>query len=130
MRTIITSPHAPKPVGPYSQAVQASGHFVFLSGQLGLDPSTGKIVGGGDVALEAEQVLKNVEAVLKQAGLHFSDVVKSTVFLLDMADFPVVNSVYERFFGLTNPPARSTFQVAGLPLGGRVEIECIARLVA
>ena len=128
MRQVIASSQAPKPVGPYSQAVAASGAFVFLSGQLGLDPATGQMAGGGDVAQEAEQVLKNLQAVVEAAGSRLERVVKTTVFLMDMNDFAAFNAVYARFFPGDAPPARSTFQVAKLPLGAKVEVECIALL--
>jgi 2-iminobutanoate/2-iminopropanoate deaminase len=126
-RTAISTAHAPAAIGPYSQAIRADG-YLFCSGQLGLDPSTGEFV-AGDVAAQAEQSLRNLGAVLKAAGLTFSDVVKTTIFLADIADFATVNAVYGRFV-TDPPPARSTVAVAALPKGGRVEIEAIARLGA
>ena len=124
MRKIITTAAAPAALGPYSQAVRAGG-FLFLSGQLGLDPATGALREG--VAAQAEQALDNLAAVLKQAGAGFGDVVKTTIFLADMADFQAVNAAYgERF--PDRPPARSTVQVAALPRGGLVEIEMVAHL--
>ncbi len=121
--TVIHTDAAPKAVGPYSQAI-ASGALVFCSGQLGMDPVAGKLVEGG-VAAQAEQVLDNMEAVLAAAGLGLADVVKTTVVLKDMNDFGAMNEVYGRRFG-DHKPARSTIQVARLPLDGLVEIECIA----
>jgi 2-iminobutanoate/2-iminopropanoate deaminase len=126
-RTAISTAHAPAAIGPYSQAIRADG-YLFCSGQLGLDPSTGEFV-AGDVAAQAEQSLRNLGAVLEAAGLTFSDVVKTTIFLADIADFATVNAVYGRFV-TDPPPARSTVAVAALPKGGRVEIEAIARLGA
>jgi 2-iminobutanoate/2-iminopropanoate deaminase len=126
-RTTVSTAHAPAAIGPYSQAIRADG-YLFCSGQLGLDPSTGEFV-AGDVAAQAEQSLRNLGAVLEAAGLTFGDVVKTTIFLADIADFATVNAVYGRFV-TDPPPARSTVAVAALPKGGRVEIEAIARLGA
>jgi len=126
-RVIVSTEHAPRAIGPYSQAVQ-SGDLLFLSGQIALDPATGQLVGGGDVRRETEQVVANAAAVLRAAGASFGDVVKATIFLVDMADFAVVNEVYGRAFEGLAPPARSTVAVAGLPRGARVEIELIARI--
>jgi 2-iminobutanoate/2-iminopropanoate deaminase len=114
---------APAPIGPYSQAVR-SGKDVFCSGQIPLDPQTGELV-AGDVSAQAERVLQNLGAVLSAAGLSFADVVKTTVYLADMNDFAAVNAVYETYFG-ESKPARSTFAVAALPKGARLEIDCIA----
>ncbi len=114
---------APAAVGPYSQAVKAGG-WVFCSGQIALDPGSGALVCGG-VAAETDRVLRNLTAVLEAAGLSPADVVKTTVFMTDLADFPAMNEVYARFFP-SDPPARSTVQVAALPRGGHVEIEAIA----
>jgi 2-iminobutanoate/2-iminopropanoate deaminase len=124
-RTAISTPHAPGAIGPYSQAIRADG-YLFCSGQLGLDPATGEFA-AGDVGAQAEQALRNLTAVLEVAGLSFADVVKTTIFLADMADFATVNGVYARFV-TDPPPARSTVAVAALPKGGRVEIEAIARI--
>lgn len=120
----VATPHAPQPIGPYSQGVQWGGEL-FCSGQIPLDPQTGEMI-EGDVAAQAERVIQNLGAVLCAAGCHYADVVKTTVFLIDMNDFPAVNAVYEKYFGLTKP-ARSTVAVAALPKGARVEIDCIAR---
>ena len=114
---------APKPIGPYSQGV-ISGGLLFCSGQIALDPKSGQVV-EGDIKAQTEQVLKNLMAVLKEAKMGAENVVKTTVFLADMADFPKMNEVYERFLG-KEPPARSTIQAAGLPRGVKVEIDLIA----
>lgn len=122
-RQVIHTDNAPKAIGPYSQAIRA-GEFVFCSGQLGIDPSTGNLVNGG-VEAETRRALQNLSAVLQAAGTSLEHVVKTTVFLLDMNDFAKMNAVYAEFFP-TNPPARSTIQVARLPRDGHVEIEAIA----
>ncbi len=124
MKEIIATDRAPKAIGPYSQGVKAGG-FVFLSGQIALDPVTGELC-AGDVVAQTEQVMENVGAVLAAAGLAFEDVVKSTIFLANLADFARVNEVYGRRFPV-NPPARSTVEVQGLPRGALVEIEVIAQ---
>jgi len=116
-------PNGVTPIGPYSTAAEANG-FVFISGQVALDPATNERA-PDDVALQAARVLDNLAAVLGDLGLGFGDVVKTTIFLADMADFPVVNEVYSGYFE-DAPPARSTVQVAGLPAGFLVEIEAIA----
>jgi 2-iminobutanoate/2-iminopropanoate deaminase len=121
-RTALATSGAPAAIGPYSQAIALHG-LVFCSGQLGLDPATGDLVEG--VEAQAERALRNLEAVLGEAGLDFGDVVKTTIFLADMADFAAVNAVYARHMP-SPPPARSTVQVAGLPKGGLVEIEAVA----
>jgi len=122
--TAILTEQAPRPIGPYSQAI-AIGGFVFASGQIGLDPSTGKLV-SDDVAAQTRQVLRNLDAVLRQGGTSLACVVKTTVFLADMADFAAMNAVYAEHFAAGAPPARSTVQAAKLPAGARVEIEAIA----
>lgn len=127
MRTVISSPDAPKAIGPYSQAIRA-GDFVFLSGQIALDPATGEMVGGGDVRAETERVMANARAVLAAAGASLANVVKATIFLRDMADFAAVNEIYGRAFEGIAPPARSTVAAAGLPRNARVEIELVAHL--
>lgn len=121
----ISTPDAPAAIGPYSQAIR-SGDLVFLSGQIPLDPKTGVMVEGG-VAAQTERVLENLDAVLRAAGCGFRDVVKTTIFLVDLGDFQVVNDAYAKRFGET-PPARATVQVAALPRGARVEIDAIARV--
>jgi len=122
----VTADDAPKALGPYAQAVD-TGTLVFCSGQVGLDPATGKLVSGG-VAAETRQVLANLAAVLAAAGLGLGDAVKTTVYLVDLAEFAAMNDVY----GRTMPPphpARATVQVAALPAGARVEIELVAARV-
>jgi 2-iminobutanoate/2-iminopropanoate deaminase len=122
---IVHSDDAPKAIGPYSQAVQVdAGKMTFLSGQIPLDPKTMEMV-QGDVVAQAEQVMKNLGAVLKAAGLDFSHVVRCTIFLTDLADFAKVNEVYGRAF-TGAPPSRATVQVAALPRGAKVEIDAIA----
>jgi 2-iminobutanoate/2-iminopropanoate deaminase len=121
-RAIFTNT-APAPIGPFSQAI-ATDSLVFCSGQIGADPSTGELVEGG-LTEQADRVLRNVGAVLDAAGLGYAQVVKSTVFLVDMGDFAAMNEVYRRFFP-DPPPARSTIGVAALPKGARVEIEVVA----
>lgn len=116
---------APAPVGPYNQAVQAGG-LLFCSGQIALDPSSGEMVGGGDVEAETRQVLKNLQAVLAEAGCSPAQVVRTTVFLADLADFARVNALYAEVFGQGVAPARACVQAAALPKGARVEIDCIA----
>ena len=123
-RQALATADAPAAIGPYSQGIDA-GDLVFCSGQLGLDPATGVLVDG--VEAQAERSLRNLAAVLAAAGLDFADVVKTTIFLADIADFAAVNAVYARFM-TDPPPARSTVGVAALPKGARVEIEVIARL--
>ena len=122
---IISTENAPRAIGPYSQAV-ASGGYLFLSGQVPLDPATGQLV-RGTVEEEVERVLENLKAVLQAAGAGLQDVVRTTVFLADLKDFDPMNRVYARYFS-ANPPARSTVQVAALPRGARVEIDAIARV--
>lgn len=123
---IIETEGAPKAIGPYSQAVVTpAGRWVFCSGQIPLDPKTGQLVGGGDVRLETHQVIRNLEAVLRAAGTSLASVVKTTIYLTDMADFAAVNEVYGTYFS-SRAPARATVQVAALPRGAHVEIDAIA----
>ena len=122
MREPIQTDQAPRAIGPYSQAIRAGG-LVFTSGQLGLDPATGKLREGG-VKAQARQCMENAHAILKAAGSDFSKVVKATLFLADIRDFGAVNEVYGGYFP-SDPPARSAFQVAALPMGALVEIEMI-----
>lgn len=123
MKKVINTDKAPGAVGPYSQAIEA-GDFLFISGQLALDPSTMKLV-GSNAADQAEQALKNMGAILEEAGLKYENLVKVTVLLNDMNDFASVNDVYAKFFS-SDFPARAAYQVARLPLDGLVEIEAIA----
>lgn len=122
-RQAISTHSAPGAVGPYSQAI-VSGDLVFCSGQLGLDPTTGELVDG--LEAQTERALRNLQAVLDAAGSTMADIVKTTIFLADIADFSAVNAIYASFMP-DPPPARSTFAVGALPKGGRIEIEAIAR---
>ena len=121
METIQTE-RAPKAVGPYSQAVRA-GEFLFLSGQISLDPETAEVV-GSDIETQTRQVLKNMQAIISAANMSLTNVVKTTVFLTDIAEFPKVNAVYQSFFG-SHRPARTTVQVSALPKGVRIELDAI-----
>lgn len=123
MKRAVESAAAPRPIGPYTQAID-TGTLVFCAGQIGLDPTTGRVVAGG-TGTEAERAIRNLEGVLAAVGLGLADVVKTTVFLADIADAPVLNEVYGRLFPAPYP-ARSTVQVAALPAGARIEIEAIA----
>jgi 2-iminobutanoate/2-iminopropanoate deaminase len=125
MGQVIHSKKAPQAVGPYSQAIR-EGNLVFTSGQIGIDPQTGKMVEGG-IREQAHQVLANLRAVLQAAGTDLAHVVKSTCFLSDINNFNKFNEVYSEYFP-DDPPARSAFQVAALPLGAMVEIEMVARI--
>ena len=123
MKTVIQTPSAPKTIGPYSQAVRAGG-FLFLSGQIPLDPVTGQVV-GGSIEAQTEQVMKNLSEVLSAGGSSLEKVVKSTMYVKSLEDFPRVNAVYSRFFP-ENPPARSTVEVSRLPRDVSIEIDVIA----
>jgi len=123
MKTVISTHEAPQAIGPYSQAIKANG-FLFLSGQIPLDPVTGEVVYGG-IEMQTRQVLTNVKGILQKEGLTFANAVKTTVFLQDMNDFAAMNKIYAEYFE-TEPPARSTVQVAKLPRNVAVEIEMIA----
>ena len=129
-KEVIATEQAPKAVGPYSQAIRV-GDLIYTSGQIGLDPATGKLVAGADAAetiqLQTTQVLRNLTAVLEAADSSLHHVVKTTVFLESMSDYAAVNAIYAQFFGET-PPARSAVAVVGLPLGAKVEIEAVAIL--
>lgn len=123
MKEIISTENAPGAIGPYSQAIK-TGNFVFVSGQIPIDPNTGEFV-SGEISEQTEQVLKNLSAVLEAAGTGLENVVKTTVFLADMNDFAAMNAVYGKYFS-DNKPARATVEAARLPRDARVEIECIA----
>jgi len=125
VKKVISTGKAPAAVGPYSQAIRA-GELLFVSGQLGIDPATGKLVDGG-IEKQTEQALRNVESIVEAAGSDLDAVVKATVFLQNMSDFTFMNGVYSSFFE-SDPPARAAFEVAQLPLGGLVEIEAIVHL--
>lgn len=124
MKQIIYTPSAPAPIGPYSQAVKAGG-MLYISGQIPIDPKTGNLQ-MDSIEQEAEQVMQNLRAILSEAGLSFSNVVKTTILLTSMGDFGRVNEVYGRYFELNNAPARETYQVSGLPKGVNIEISMIA----
>jgi len=127
IKQIVQTDHAPKAIGPYSQAVIYQG-IAYLSGQIPLDPASGQVVEGG-IAEQTERVMLNLGRVLEASGSSFKQVLKTTVFLADMAEFPKMNEVYAKYFP-GDPPARATVQAAGLPRGVRVEIECIAAVTA
>lgn len=122
-KEVIFSKDAPKAIGPYSQAIKA-GDFIFCSGQIPIDPSTGKMI-SGDISVQTHRVLTNLKMILKEAGCSFDDVVKTTIYLKSLDDFQTVNSVYAEYLK-EQPPARATIQVGKLPLDAGVEIECIA----
>jgi len=123
MKTIISTDQAPAAVGPYSQAVEANG-ILFISGQIPINPATGKLV-EADITIQTEQVLENIGAILDEAGYGYSDIVKCTCLLSDMANFKAMNEVYSRYF-TSEQPARAAFGVVSLPLGALIEIEAIA----
>jgi 2-iminobutanoate/2-iminopropanoate deaminase len=127
MKTVLATAAAPKAIGPYSQGIATpAGRTLWLSGQIPLDPATGELV-AGDVSAQARRVMENLGAVLAAGGASFEHVVKATIYLVDLADFAKVNEVYGACFPGA-PPARATVQVAALPRGARVEIDCIAVL--
>ena len=125
MKATVLTERGPKPIGPYSQAIRANG-FLYLSGQVALDPRTGEIV-GADIRQQTERVMENVKGILEAAACNLHHVVKTTVFLKDMNDFPAMNEVYAKYFTAA-PPARSTVQVSRLPKDALVEIEVIAEV--
>ncbi len=123
-KKIINTTNAPAPIGPYNQAV-SYGNMLFISGQIALDAATGNLV-QGDIKAETEQVMKNLQAILAEAGMDFTNIIKTTIFLMDMKQFAEVNEVYGRYFTDATAPARETVQVAGLPRGVQVEISMVA----
>ena len=125
-KQIIKTDLAPAPVGPYNQAIVATGKMLFVSGQIAIDPATNQLVYAGDVAKQTEQVMANLAAILTEAGATFEDIVKTGVFLKDMNDFVTVNGVYARYFDEATAPARACVEVARLPKDVLVEIDCIA----
>ena len=122
-KTIISTPKAPAAIGPYSQAIR-SGAFLFISGQIPIDPESGEMI-QGDAGEQAERVLKNLQAILEAAGMGLEDVVKTTLYLRNLGNFEKVNSIYKRYFP-NNPPARSTIEVSRLPKDAEIEIDAIA----
>lgn len=123
MKKVISTPEAPKAIGPYSQAIEANG-MLFISGQIPIDPAIGKVIDGG-ITEQTEQVMKNIGAILKEAGYDFTHVIKSTCLLSDMDNFAAMNAVYGKYYP-ENPPARAAYGVVKLPLGALIEIETIA----
>ena len=128
MKKIIRTDLAPVPLGPYNQAIAASGTMLFVAGQIPLEPRSGNIIGTGDVSEQTEQVMSNIEAILTAAGANWNNVVKTSVFLTDLANFTAMNEVYARYFQEENAPARACVEVSRLPKDVLVEIECIAVL--
>jgi 2-iminobutanoate/2-iminopropanoate deaminase len=125
MKDVVLTSRGPKPIGPYSQAIKSNG-FLFISGQIALDPQTGEFA-GTDIQKQTQRVLENLKGILEAAGVSFNHVVKTTVFLKDMNDFTAMNEIYARYFTAA-PPARSTVQVSRLPKDALIEIELIASL--
>ncbi|MGK7945445.1 MAG: RidA family protein [Microcystaceae cyanobacterium] len=125
-KQIIETKEAPAPVGPYNQAILAQGQFLFVAGQIPLNPKTGEMVGEGDIAAQTEQVMENLGAILTEAGATWESVVKTTVFLSDLANFSAVNQVYAKYFSEATAPARACVEVSRLPKDVLVEIDCIA----
>ncbi|WP_330203915.1 RidA family protein [Cyanobacterium sp. Dongsha4] len=124
-KKVIFTENAPFPLGPYSQAISATGELIFLAGQIPLNPETGEIVGEGDIKAQTRQVMKNIEAILIESGVNWSNVVKTGVFLSDLTNFVPMNEVYAEYFQ-EQPPARACVEVSRLPKDVLVEIECIA----
>lgn len=127
-KNIIQTNRAPTPVGPYNQAIAATGQMIFIAGQIPLDPKTGDVVGADDITQQTQQVMANLEAILKAAQASFDDVVKTTVFLTNLDDFAAMNRVYAQYFDDATAPARACVEVSRLPKGVLVEIECIAMI--
>ena len=125
-KKVIRTDKAPAPVGPYNQAIATSGQMLFVAGQIPLDPQSGKIVGEGDIAAQTTQVMANIEAILTEAGTSWDNVVKTSVFLSDLANFSPMNQVYAEYFAEETAPARACVEVSRLPKDVLVEIECIA----
>ena len=125
-KKVIRTDKAPAPVGPYNQAIAASGEMLFVAGQVPLDPQSGNIVGDGDIQAQTKQVMANIEAILTEAGASWDNVVKTGVFLTDLANFGAMNKVYAQYFEESTAPARACVEVSRLPKDVLVEIECIA----
>ncbi len=123
---VIRTNNAPSPVGPYNQAIAAQGQLLFLAGQIPLDPKTGELVGENDINQQTQQVMENIEGILEAAGATWQNVVKTTVFLSDLANFAQMNQVYAQYFDEETAPARACVEVSRLPKDVLVEIECIA----
>lgn len=125
-KKVIRTKLAPAPVGPYNQAIAATGQMLFIAGQIPLDPQSGKIVGEGDITAQTKQVMSNIEAILSEASANWDSVVKTSVFLSDLANFTSMNQVYAQYFADDTAPARACVEVSRLPKDVLVEIECIA----
>ncbi len=125
-KKVIRTDKAPAPVGPYNQAIATSGQMLFVAGQIPLDPQSGKIIGSGDISAQTKQVMTNLEAILTAAGTNWNNVVKTSVFLTDLANFAPMNQVYAQYFEEETAPARACVEVSRLPKDVLVEIECIA----
>ncbi len=127
-KKVIRTDRAPAPVGPYNQAIAVKGKMIFVAGQIPLDPKTGDIVGSGDIAKQTQQVMANIEAILKAAGAGWQNTIKTTVFLSDLENFSSMNQVYAQYFDEKTAPARACVEVSRLPKDVLVEIECIAAI--
>ena len=125
-KKVIRTDKAPAPVGPYNQAIATSGQMLFVAGQVPLEPQSGKIIGEGDISAQTKQVMANIEAILTEAGANWNNVVKTSVFLTDLANFGAMNQVYAEYFEEKTAPARACVEVSRLPKDVLVEIECIA----
>ena len=124
-KKVLYTNNAPEPLGPYSQAIAATGELVFLAGQIALDPNSGEIVGEGDIRIQTKQVMTNIESILTASGLTWDNVVKTSIFLSDLTNFNLMNEIYGQYF-TEQPPARACVEVSRLPKDVLVEIECIA----
>ncbi|HEY9770769.1 MAG TPA: RidA family protein [Coleofasciculaceae cyanobacterium] len=125
-KKVIRTDRAPAPVGPYNQAIATCGQMLFVAGQVPLDPQSGKIIGEGDITAQTQQVMANIEAILTEAGATWDNVVKTSVFMTDLAHFGSMNQVYAQYFAEATAPARACVEVSRLPKDVLVEIECIA----
>lgn len=126
LKKVIRTAQAPAPVGPYNQAIATSGQMLFIAGQIPLDPTSATIVGSGDITAQTKQVMANIEAILTEAGANWDNIVKTSVFLTDLANFGAMNQVYAQYFAEETAPARACVEVSRLPKDVLVEIECIA----
>lgn len=127
-KKVIRTEKAPAPVGPYNQAIATSGQMLFVAGQIPLNPQSGEIIGAGDITAQTKQVMSNIEAILTEAGANWNNVVKTSVFLTDLANFSPMNQVYAQYFPEDTAPARACVEVSRLPKDVLVEIECIAAI--